>query len=151
MEDKNASKEDSKQARRLGESMGSDESIRAQTVLKEEAFKLMMENILEDDFRLTRRSGLVMFFLPLSINVWFSFVRRGRYLKNLLSVGSLMGSYGYFHYCLTNEANEFLKKDSKDANVVRENVNYIHALRLSTPDFIEESKEVLANRNIKEG
>lgn len=110
---------------------------------KEKIFDILMDNIMKEDFKMTRRAGYIMFFLPCAINVYFLFANRGRYLKNMLSFSTLFGGYFYLNFRMRNEIDMFIRKDDVSRNIIRYESNKMHANNYSAPDYIEESEEII--------
>lgn len=109
---------------------------------KKNTLAILMDNIMKDDFKGTRRAGYITILLPCTINLYFLFMSRGRYLKNMLSIGSLTGGYFYLNFRLRNEIDMYVKKDELSKNMLREEINRMHAINYSAPEYVDETQEI---------
>lgn len=135
--------EENKKAKEYDSTLKSVEPQQKSLESKQKTFNILMKNLMKDDFKGTRRSIYIMLLLPTSINCYFLFVSRGRYLKNMLSLGSFFGGMTYFNFRMRNEVDLFVQKDQTVKNIVRDEINMMHAASISAPDYTNEAHQVI--------
>ena len=131
----------------IEERLGSREAQRQALKERQASVQLIAQNLITDDFRRTRRAGLILLGVPLTINLGFSITRRGRYLKNMFCMGSLLGCGAYFNNRLQLDLEDFLKKDTPYSNRVRQSLNNEYALNRSTAQHAGDLKAVIRERD----
>lgn len=114
-------------------------------------YQIVSKNILEEDFKRTRRAGICLFTIPMCVNIGFILTKRNRYLRNLLSFSSLLGCYSVFTSNLRTDAIHFVKKDNIYSNMMRQNMNEIEILRLDSVDQSEKIMEIADMRKRTRG
>lgn len=139
--------EDREIARNYEKILNDKESARVGIEAKKQTYEVLIENIMKEDFNGTRRAAYMMIFLPMAINVYFIYTNRGKYMRNMLSIGSLLGGYFYMNFRFRNEVDMFIKKDDISQNMARDRINVMHAVNYSAPEYIDETEEILGKFN----
>jgi hypothetical protein len=76
-------------------------------------FDIVSKNVLNDEFKRTRRSGIALFLVPVAVNLFFTISKRNQFLKHVMSFSSLAGCYSYFVSCARKESLAFVKSDGQ--------------------------------------
>ena len=150
-EDKSIKNLQKESATKIAEDINSDNTIYQSHLHNNMIFAIVSKNILEEDFKRTRRAGIALFLVPLTVNIGFIISKRNQYLKHLLSFSSLVGCYSYFNSCVRNESLQFVKKDSTYSNLVRQNLNTIESLRMDSVDQSELIQDIVDTRRRVKG
>ena len=106
------------------------------------SWDLFVENVLEDDFKWSRRSGIAMVLFPTLTNAYFIWGAPGHYLKNPVRIAALVAGIATFNYNLNKDFEELAKKDTPLANKFRSYAQNIAKVNLNYPDFAEDTVRI---------
>ena len=121
------------------------EEFEIETVNTRKLWNVFTDNVLEEEFKWSRRSALNLIFFPTIINLYFFFIKPGHLLKNPIRIASIVVSFGIFKYNLNKDYEELVKKDTTTANRTRSYIQNLAKVDMSCPDYYKETIQVIGN------